>query len=428
VVPYAGGLARPRYSAVFLGMVLALATGTTQASDLPPGSTLSVRLTSHLSSRDSRAGEPLEALLIAPVRLAGRAVVPAGTLVRGHVTEARGGFGRRSRLKLAFDDLLAPDGARVAIDARVREVDNARETVAADGTIVGLPPFSSAPSPAHLALLIAAHAHPLLLAMVEAGRLAGRRAQHGAIDYGPGVELELALERAASLPDARAATATAPFGPGPAEEELAAVVLALPLRAVAPKGGRPSDLTNLLLVGSRAELEAAFVAAGWTRAEDLRARTAARGLLALAGKRAYQPAPVSLLELEGRAPDLVFEKQCNTLAKRHHVRLWGGYLGPGGAPAWVGAASHDVGIGFSRAERAFTHRVDPRIDLERSKVADDLLFTGGVESVALVERPLAPRTFTTAAGARIETDGQMAVLMLGRAPRGGPTTVASAAP
>lgn len=405
---------------------LVLAASSTHATELASGSTLTVRLASRVSSHGSRAGEAVEAVLIAPMSQSGRLVVPAGSRLRGHVIAARGGFGRRAALKLQFDELVAPDGRSVEIDARVTEVDNAREAVAADGTIRGLPPFSSLPSLAHFAVLLASHTHPLLLALVEAGRFAGRKAQHRGIDYGPGVELNLALERAATIPEEPARPEPAAPPASPLQGSLARVVEGLPLQTIAPKAGRPSDLTNLLVVGSQSELEAAFAAAGWARAEDLRAGTAARGLLALVGKRAYSPAPVSLLELQGRPPDLVFEKQCNTLAKRHHVRLWGGFGEPNGPPVWVGAASHDIGIVFSRAEWAFTHRVDPRIDRERSKVVDDLLFTGRIETASLVERPLAPRAFTTAAGARIETDGRMAILVLSATARG--STVASAAP
>ncbi len=415
-----------RSLSVVLSAALTLSPSAALAGELEPGSTLSVRLTSRISSHDSRAGDPVEAVLIAPARDAEGPVLPAGTVVKGHVIEVRHGLGRRASVRLRFDELVALDGARFDIDARVSDVDNAREEVTSDGTIVGLPPFSSKPSAAHIALLIAALPHPVLLALVEAGRFAGRRAQHGVIDYAPGVEMHLALERSAKLPDAPAVVPVS-FRAVSLEQDLAGVVGGLPLRTVAPKHERESDLTNLLLVGSQQEIEAAFAAAGWTRAKAMHAGTVAKGLLALASRHAYRPAPVSAQELSGRAPDLVFEKQCNTLTKRHHVRLWSGFVGPGGAPAWVGAASHDVGILYSRPERTLTHRVDPHIDLERSKVVDDLLFTGRVETAALVERPQAPRSFTTAAGTSVESDGRMAVLFLGRPARGG-ATIASAAP
>lgn len=397
------------------------------AVELAPGSVLHARLTIPVSSRSSRAGDPVEAVVTAPVQQPGGDVDLSGCRLRGQVLTVRHGFARRAALKLRFDELVTPDGRRSRLDARVLDVDNAREAVAPDGTIVGLPGFSSRPSRAHLAVLIAAHAHPVLLAVFEAGRLAGRKVMHRAIDYGPGVDLSLALERPAVVPDASPVNepATLPVALG-VPGDFDRLVAGLPLRTVTPTQTRPSDITNLLLVGTRDEVEAAFTAAGWTRAQALRPRTAARGLLALVRRHSYRAAPVSLLDLEGRPPDLVFEKQCNTLTKRHHVRLWGGYGPPGGRPAWVGAATHDVGIGFSRAEFAFTHRVETQVDRERSKVVDDLRFGGRVAASELVDRPAAPRTFTTAAGARLETDGRMAVLVLGDAGAVGATTASTA--
>ena len=121
---------------------------------------------------------------------------------------------------------------------------------------------------------------------------------------------------------------------------------------------------------------------------------------------------MSLLTLEGRRPDLVFEKQNNTLARRHHVRIW---ARPGefrGRPIFLAAATQDVGIFFSAQERTFTHRIDSRIDLERDKIVDDLAFAGAVEMSTLVDRPQVSRSGTNAAGDRIETDGAIAALVL----------------
>ena len=97
---------------------------------------------------------------------------------------------------------------------------------------------------------------------------------------------------------------------------------------------------------------------------------------------------------------------------RHHLRIW---RRPGkfrGKPVWVVAATHDIGIDFSEAERTFMHRIDSQIDRERDKVADDLLFTGRVEAFDLLERPAVPRQSQNATGDRLHTDGRMAVLLL----------------
>lgn len=162
-------------------------------------------------------------------------------------------------------------------------------------------------------------------------------------------------------------------------------------------------------MGSPAQVEGAFAEAGWTRARAMGMGARFRGLEALVARRAYKPAAVSRHELAGRPPDLVFEKQNNTIAKRHHVRIWQYPGGPAGETLWVGAATHDVAIVFDRRDHGFTHRIDPRIDGEREKIVNDLQLTGHVAAVSLVDRPEAP---PLAAGAAIETDGRVAVVVL----------------
>jgi hypothetical protein len=46
----------------------------------------------------------------------------------------------------------------------------------------------------------------------------------------------------------------------------------------------------------------------------------------------------------------------------------------------VGAATHDTGIDFSAKDRTLIHKIDPQIDMERSKVVNDPLLTGKVQS------------------------------------------------
>jgi LssY C-terminus len=210
----------------------------------------------------------------------------------------------------------------------------------------------------------------------------------------------------------RAGPVLEPSASAQEQAELGALVALQPLRAMAAKNGEPSDLTNVLLIGSAEAIARAFVDAGWTRALPGGAKADSKAFLALAERHGYQPAPVSLLTLEGQRPDLVFEKQNNTLARRHHVRIWARPGQFGGRSVFLAAATHDVGIFFSAQEKTFTHRIDSRIDLERDKVADDLAFAGAVEARALVDRPKVPRSGTNAAGDRVETDGAVVALVL----------------
>jgi hypothetical protein len=71
-----------------------------------------------------------------------------------------------------------------------------------------------------------------------------------------------------------------------------------------------------------------------------------------------------------------------------------------------------VGINFSEENRTFIHRIDSEIDRERAKVVNDLLFTGRVQSIELVDRPKVPRKAQNATGDNLETDGKIAVLVL----------------
>jgi hypothetical protein len=167
-----------------------------------------------------------------------------------------------------------------------------------------------------------------------------------------------------------------------------------------------------LLVGTGKTLRRAFREAGWSGAAGLNSRAKFETLRAVVEDRGYSEAPVSILLLDGKPPDLVFEKVNNTFAKRHHVRIW---RRPGtfrGKPLWAVAATHDIGIDFSEAERTFIHRIDPQIDGERDKVVNDLLFAGRVEAFDLLERPAVPRHGKNATGDDLETDGRVAAALL----------------
>src|ERR1019366_10791211 len=96
--------------------------------------------------------------------------------------------------------------------------------------------------------------------------------------------------------------------------------------------------------------------------------------------RGYSEAPAPVLLLDGKPPDRVFKKPLNPFARRHHLRIWRRPASFRGRPVWAVAATHDIGIDLSAAERTFIHRIDPQIDQERDKVVNDLLFAGHVEA------------------------------------------------
>jgi opacity protein-like surface antigen len=76
------------------------------------------------------------------------------------------------------------------------------------------------------------------------------------------------------------------------------------------------------------------------------------------------------------------------------------------------SSTQDIGIAFSKKQKTFIHVIDEHIDNERSKIVNDLVFTGCVQSLDMVDRPWVPRDAYNSTGDRLRTDGAAAVLRL----------------
>ena len=79
--------------------------------------------------------------------------------------------------------------------------------------------------------------------------------------------------------------------------------------------------------------------AHWWPAEPLTHRSVLRVYQAISAQRGYPTAPMSMLLLDGRLPDLTFQKTFNTVAKRHHIRIWQQPGQVGGRDVWIAAAT-----------------------------------------------------------------------------------------
>lgn len=381
--------------------------------EIGAGTELSLRLLTEVSSKHSKAGDTVRAELIAPVTVNGRAVIPAGLTVTGTVADPTPEHKRlnHSVLLLNFGKLAGRGNKSATFDGQVASVDNGRETVDAEGVIHGLRPLRRRPGEVEDLLLLAAVAHPEVLAALEAGRFIVAEEKKPRVTYAAGIELWVKLTSPLRMNDLPKMEGLS--GPGTLllTQELQRLIGGLPLRT-ATREHTPSDLTNILLIGSREEVINAFTNAGWVTAEANDLKTEAETFFAIAGRHSFHEAPVSTLLLNGNKPDLVFEKQANTFAKRHHVRIWESTDTYRGQPLWIGAGTHDIGITFSRKAKTFSHSVDSHIDEERWKIENDLSFTGQVAEARLVPRAGAPREFQNATGDHLQTDGAIAVLRL----------------
>jgi hypothetical protein len=385
---------------------------TCPAAELPAGLKIEVRLQTRLASNTAKPGNKVQAMVISPVLIGGQMIIPPGSTLTGKVKAARPAQEGEDRalLGLEFGELRVPGQKPVKIEARVEAVDNARETIDKDGQIVGIQASETLSSQIDKGIEKLNERAAGLAGILQAAKAAIVKPADPEITYDQGVEMTLQLAK--SVRAGPAAGSIGGVAPIPNEAALIDLVTRQPFRTVAQKPPQPSDITNLMFIGSQQQLEAAFDAAGWKPAAARNVNSELETARAIIENRGYQEAPVSVLLLEGRAPDLVFQKQNNTFAKRHHLRIWKRPDIFQGQAVWVCAATHDIGIDFSPQNRTFIHKIDSHIDAERAKVINDLLLTGKVSGLALVERPAVPKNGYNATGDEIKTDGSMAVVLL----------------
>jgi hypothetical protein len=341
----------------------------------------------------------------------GQAIIAPGAELTGKTSDVKAASkpDEAATLKLDFSTIKPRNGQQQSIAAGVSSIDNARESVGSDGLITGIVASQTWYGRANEGISKVSNSHPGLADLLGSVRDAMVKQVDASITYSPGVDLEAKLTKPLDWTQPAASYSVAPLEPA---AQLAALVAEEPNRTAAASPPAPSDLTNFMFIGSAEQLEAAFKAAGWAVAAERNHASTMETARAIIEDRGYKEAPVSLLTLDGKAPDYVFQKQNNTFAMRHHIRIWRRPQTFNGAIVWMGAGTHDIGIDFSEQSRSFTHKIDSNIDRERSKVVNDLLFTQAVKALALVDRPNIPQNITNATGDNLITDGKIAVMQL----------------
>jgi LssY C-terminus len=381
-----------------------------EGATLPAGTKIEVRLTSEASS-DKPSGQPVSAVVIAPVLLNGALVLGTGTQLTGSTASAAAakkatdeGGEQAATLSIQFAKISDSSGHSQPIACVLESVDNARETVNDSGMITGIVGSQTYEGLLEQGLGKLSGQWGSLLASMKGSLL---KEVDPSIDYKPGVEMKVKLTKELNWGAGAPANSVAAVTPA---DTLAALVAAEPFRTVAQNPPKPSDLTNLMFIGTEEQVQTAFKEAGWFTAAELSANSRAETARAIIENRGYSEAPMSILYLDGRPPDMTFQKQNNTFDKRHHIRVWMRPEKFNGQPVWVAAATHDISITMSPVSHNLTHGIDPNIDAERSKVTNDLIFTGHVKGIALVERPQVPQDISNATGDTLTSDRKLAVL------------------
>lgn len=396
--------------------LIGLALWQAQAADLPAGTLLEIRLRQGLHSYTAKAGQSIDAVVAAPVLVEGQIAIPAGSRLSGTVREVkRVGIGfvhERATLSIEFNHLQLKDSAPIPVRTRIFQLENAREKLDRHGRVKGIRSTNTPGFRAAGVLTGLAAVDPIAMLFSATAFSATLRFSDPEIDWAPGAEMIVELLDRIETQH-KQPVEHQPISRDPMERaELHSLVRSLPHRTARMADGKPSDLTNIMLIGKPEAIAAAFAAAGWVESMPSNASTRYRSLRAFAETQPYQEAPMSELTLDGEPAVLTLSKTLNTFTRRHHLRLYAWRQTWDGLPIFQAAATHDTDIIMSLRQRTITHEIDSNIDEERAKVVNDLMFTGCVDGAESITRPWIETSLHNGSGQAIESDRNIAVLRL----------------
>jgi hypothetical protein len=382
--------------------------------DLPAGETFWIRLSSPVSTYNSKVGDTVQAVLIEAVRCSSGVVFPVGTRIDGRVVSVRKvGWGIRhetAALQIRFDRAIPSDGRPVVMSAAVVEVENAREQVS-KGVIQGI---LSSDSPQGRINSRLRHL-PTWNPCSDAGLIAFKAAfpifPEPEIYFPAGTDLRIKLTGPISgvetVPESPMVSAPSPME----NPDLEGFVQSLPRHSTTVKLV-DADVVNLMFVGSRQEVEFAFRQAGWNTSDAFNKKSFFRNFYAFLNNSGYPQAPMRPFLLDGKPADMNWQKSLNSYARRDHLRIWQWSWPADSETVWVSSSTHDTGATLSLERRQFMHHITPDIDEERSKVIRDLNVAGCVKAVHLVPRPKMANISQNSTGDLVSTDGAVAVIEL----------------
>lgn len=155
--------------------------------------------------------------------------------------------------------------------------------------------------------------------------------------------------------------------------------------------GLAADPINIIILGSINDLQEAFSAIGWHKADSINPKSALKMIVSFTLNKPYLKAPFSSLYLFGRKQDIGFQEPIgNSPRKRNHVRFWAANIDPSvkisdvrfwikkhpvdltKTRIWAGAATKDLGFGLTQLTYQITHRTDKNVDEQREYILKSL--------------------------------------------------------
>jgi hypothetical protein len=109
---------------VIIGLLLAgispvLAARADEVAKVPAGSTLRIRLTTTLTSKTNKTGDPFTGQVVQPITVDGKEIVPAGSLIDGHVAFIKppGRIKGKAEMRIVVDHVVTPEDVTYKLSA-----------------------------------------------------------------------------------------------------------------------------------------------------------------------------------------------------------------------------------------------------------------------------------------------------------------------
>jgi len=408
-----------RQTLLHLGRVLLLAlllcsTRKILACDqLPSGHTLWIRLSAPISTYTAKPGDPVRAVLTRDLVCDDDVLLPAGSSVEGTVLSKRKvGFGIRhetAALEIVFNRAIASSGSTIPLDARVEEVENARESVR-NGVIQGIRSSNTFQGSISSSLLHLPtwnlYSDPILMVFKAAFPIFPEPEIH----YPAGTDIRAKTTKTFSPPPGTITHDLVAQDTTP-DAQLDQLIDQLPTRVVTKKNV-DADVINLVFIGSEQMVRSAFHNAGWANSDPVSHRAIMKNLYALLNNSGYRQEPMTTFYLNGVPEDMNWQKSLNSYDRRDHLRIWQWKSKDFAEPIWISSSTHDTGAVLAVKHKSFIHHISPNIDEERSAVVRDLSFAGCLQSVRYVPRSSSPVSLMNSTGDVMHTDNAVAVLEL----------------
>jgi hypothetical protein len=169
------------------------------------------------------------------------------------------------------------------------------------------------------------------------------------------------------------------------DESFFAALETLPCCVTNESGSKAADPLNLVIIGGIEDAFPALIRRGWSPSETTWSGSVMQMISSALARERYPYAPISNLYLYGRPQDLALQKARDNIHQRNHLRLWRSPMRYRGKQVWVGQISRDIGSRLTiHSPTLTTHKIDPDVDGAALALAEDVVYSQGLQKLAFV--------------------------------------------